>query len=109
MPKLLKSFSIRKQVTYEELTRLFFEIHDPTQLDRQGPDIGDQYRSEIFYVDEEQKEIVENLISILKNKGYKVTTKVTEATTFWPAEDYHQDYYENKGRLPYCHGYTKRF
>jgi peptide methionine sulfoxide reductase msrA/msrB len=98
-----------KQVSYEELTRLFFEIHDPTQLDRQGPDIGDQYRSEIFYVDEEQKEIAGNLISILKSKGYKVSTKVTEATTFWPAEDYHQDYYENKGSLPYCHGYTKRF
>ena len=98
-----------KQVSYEELTRLFFEIHDPTQLDRQGPDIGDQYRSEIFYVDEEQKEITEKLISMLKSKGYKVATRVTEATTFWPAEDYHQDYYENKGSLPYCHGYTKRF
>jgi len=98
-----------KQVSYEELTRLFFEIHDPTQLDRQGPDIGDQYRSEIFYVDEEQKEIAEKLISILKSKGYKVATRVTKATTFWPAEDYHQDYYENKGSLPYCHGYTKRF
>ena len=98
-----------KQVSYEELTRLFFEIHDPTQMNRQGPDIGDQYRSEIFYVDEEQKEIAEKLISILKSKGYKVATRVTEATTFWPAEDYHQDYYENKGSLPYCHGYTKRF
>ena len=98
-----------KQVSYEELTRLFFEIHDPTQMNRQGPDIGDQYRSEIFYVDEEQKEIAEKLISVLKSKGYKVATRVTEATTFWPAEDYHQDYYENKGSLPYCHGYTMRF
>ena len=97
------------KVSYEELARLFFEIHDPTQVNRQGPDIGVQYRSEIFYLDESQKKTVENLISILKSKGYKVSTKVTKATTFWPAEDYHQDYYEHKGTLPYCHGYTKRF
>jgi peptide methionine sulfoxide reductase msrA/msrB len=96
-------------VSYEELTRLFFEIHDPTHVNRQGPDIGEQYRSEIFYVDDEQKKVAENLISILKGKGFNVATKVTKATTFWPAEDYHQDYYENKGSLPYCHGYTKRF
>jgi peptide methionine sulfoxide reductase msrA/msrB len=97
------------KVSYEELARLFFEIHDPTHVNRQGPDVGVQYRSEIFYVDEEQKQIVENLISILKSKGYKVATKVTKATTFWPAEDYHQDYYEHKGSLPYCHGYEKKF
>lgn len=97
------------KVSYEDLAKLFFEIHDPTQVNRQGPDVGVQYRSEIFYLDEEQKEIIENLISILKSKGYKVATKVTKATTFWPAEDYHQDYYDHKGTLPYCHGYTKRF
>jgi peptide methionine sulfoxide reductase msrA/msrB len=97
------------KVTYEELTRLFFEIHDPTQINRQGPDIGYQYRSEIFYLNDEQKKIAENLIAILKAKGFKVATKVTKATTFWPAEEYHQDYYEHKGTLPYCHGYTKRF
>lgn len=97
------------QVSYEELARLFFEIHDPTHIDRQGPDIGEQYRSEVFYMNEDQKKVAEDLISILKSKGYKVATKVTKATTFWPAEDYHQDYYENKGTLPYCHGYTKRF
>jgi peptide methionine sulfoxide reductase msrA/msrB len=97
------------KVTYEELARLFFEIHDPTQVNRQGPDIGLQYRSEVFYLNDEQKKIVENLIAILKNKGYKVSTKVTKATTFWPAEEYHQDYYDHKGTLPYCHGYTKRF
>jgi peptide methionine sulfoxide reductase msrA/msrB len=98
-----------KAVSYEELARLFFEIHDPTQADGQGPDIGDQYRSEVFYKNDEQKKIAENLIGILKAKGYDVVTKVTKATTFWPAEDYHQDYYEHKGTLPYCHGYTKRF
>lgn len=97
------------QVTYEELTKLFLEIHDFTQVDRQGPDIGNQYRSEIFYTDEEQKKVAENLLKILQGKGYKVATKVTRATTFWPAEDYHQDYYENKGTLPYCHGYEKKF
>jgi peptide methionine sulfoxide reductase msrA/msrB len=98
-----------QRVTYEELAKLFFEIHDPTQVNRQGPDIGEQYRSEIFYIDEEQKKIAEDLIRQLKDKGYKVATKVTKATTFWPAEDYHQDYYVQKGTLPYCHGYTKRF
>jgi peptide methionine sulfoxide reductase msrA/msrB len=97
------------RVTYEELARLFFEIHDPTHVNRQGPDIGNQYRSEIFYVNDDQKKITEDLIRILKSKGFKVATKVTKATTFWPAEDYHQDYYEHKGSLPYCHGYTKRF
>lgn len=97
------------KVTYEEITRLFFEIHDPTQVDRQGPDIGVQYRSEVFYLNDEQKMIAEKLIGILKDKGYKVATRVTRATTFWPAEDYHQDYYENKGTLPYCHGYEKKF
>jgi len=97
------------QVTYEELTKLFFEIHDPTQINGQGPDIGNQYRSEIFYLNDDQKKVAENLILILKTKGFKVATKVTKSTTFWPAEDYHQDYYEHKGTLPYCHGYTKRF
>ena len=97
------------QVTYDQLTRLFMEIHDPTQVDRQGPDIGSQYRSEIFYRTDEQKKVAENLINILKSKGFKVATKVTKASTFWPAEAYHQDYYERKGSLPYCHGYVKRF
>jgi len=97
------------ETSYEKLAKLFFEIHDPTQVDRQGPDRGEQYRSEIFYINDEQKEIALKLIKILENKGYKVATKVTPASTFWQAEDYHQDYYQNKGSLPYCHGYTKRF
>ncbi|MCB2221746.1 MAG: bifunctional methionine sulfoxide reductase B/A protein [Bacteroidetes bacterium] len=97
------------KTTYEELAKLFFEIHDPTQVNRQGPDIGEQYRSEVFYLNEEQKAIAEKLIAQLESKGYKIATKVTEATTFYPAENYHQDYYERKGSLPYCHGYTKRF
>lgn len=78
---------------YETLARLFFNIHDPTQVKRQGPDVGDQYRSAIFYTTKEQKEIAERLIAELEKKGYDVATQVTEAGTFWPAEDYHQDYY----------------
>lgn len=97
------------QVSYETLAKLFFEIHDPTQLNRQGPDVGDQYRSEIFYTTPQQKEIAGKLIAQLKAKGYQVVTKVTPATTFWRAEQYHQEYYDRKGTMPYCHRYTKRF
>ncbi|KIO45865.1 methionine sulfoxide reductase [Sanguibacteroides justesenii] len=97
------------QTTYEALAKLFFEIHDPTQLNRQGPDRGEQYRSEIFYANPQQKEVADKLIERLKTKGYPVVTLVSPATTFWPAEDYHQNYYNRKGSLPYCHGYTKRF
>lgn len=97
------------KTSYEEVAKLFFEIHDPTQVDRQGPDIGEQYRSEVFYLNEEQKQITEKLIGQLEDKGFDVATKVTKASKFWPAEDYHQNYYVNKGSLPYCHGYTKRF
>lgn len=94
---------------FEVLAKLFFEIHDPTQLNRQGPDIGDQYRSEIFYTNPQQKIIANKLIKILQEKGYNVTTKLTPATEFYKAEDYHQDFYKRKGSLPYCHAYTKRF
>ncbi len=96
-------------IGFEELAKLFFEIHDPTQVNRQGPDIGDQYRSEIFYTNNSQKRISENLIKILESKGLKVATKLTSATTFWQAERYHQDYYAKTGGTPYCHIYTKRF
>jgi peptide methionine sulfoxide reductase msrA/msrB len=96
-------------ISYEELAKYFFEIHDPTQVDGQGPDIGDQYRSEIFYTSDEQKATAEKLIKILKDKGYPAVTKVEKASTFWPAEEYHQDYYNNNGKMPYCHIYTKRF
>ncbi|MEP0827625.1 MAG: bifunctional methionine sulfoxide reductase B/A protein [bacterium] len=94
---------------YEKLARYFFEIHDPTQLNRQGPDIGDQYRSAVFYVDETQKQIAEKLIKILIDKGYKVVTEVTKAGEFYEAEKYHQDYYNYTGKEPYCHFYQKRF
>jgi len=96
-------------VTYETLAKLFFEIHDPTQMNRQGPDIGTQYRSAVFYVNEEQKIIAEKLIAELKRKGYNVVTSVEKAGKFWEAEAYHQDYYEKNGHQPYCHIYQKRF
>ncbi len=98
-----------EQVSYEELAKLFFEIHDPTQVDRQGPDIGDQYRSAIFYTTDEQKEISEKLINILKEKGHKVVTEVVEAVEYWIAEDYHQNYYQKQKSTPYCHIYEKKF
>ena len=96
-------------VSYETVAKRFFEIHDPTQEDGQGPDIGDQYRSEIFYTSPEQKAVAEDLIRQLEAKGYDVVTRVTPASRFYPAEEYHQDYYERKGTTPYCHAYTKRF
>ncbi len=98
-----------RKISYEDLAKLFFEIHDPTQVDRQGPDIGEQYKSAVFYRDEEQKEIAEKLIKILKSKGYDVVTELIPATKFWPAEDYHQQYYDRNGNRPYCHFYQKKF
>ena len=97
------------QTSFEKLAQLFFEIHDPTQVDRQGPDVGEQYRSAIFYVDDQQKQISEKLIKMLKDKGLEVATRLVKAEAFWAAEDYHQDYYEKTGKPPYCHFYTKRF
>jgi peptide methionine sulfoxide reductase msrA/msrB len=94
---------------FEKLARYFFEIHDPTQFNHQGPDYGPQYRSAIFYKDDNQREIAARLIGILKGKGYKVVTEVVKADHFWEAEKYHQDYYQNNGKQPYCHIYQKRF
>ncbi|MBO6574909.1 MAG: peptide-methionine (S)-S-oxide reductase MsrA [Rhodothermales bacterium] len=98
-----------ERTDYETLARIFFETHDPTQVDRQGPDIGTQYRSAIFYLDSEQESIARKLIGELEGKGLKVATEVTAAQKFWPAEDYHQDYYSKTGGVPYCHGYRKLF
>lgn len=97
------------EVSYEALARIFFETHDPTQIDGQGPDIGTQYRSEIFYTSEEQKATSEKLIALLKQKGLDVVTALTPETTFYGGEEYHQDYYLKSGGTPYCHAYTKRF
>lgn len=98
-----------RKTNYETLTRLFFEIHDPTQVNRQGPDVGDQYRSAVFYVNDEQKKTAEELIGLLKKKGLKVATQLVAFEKFWPAEEYHQDYYDKTGKQPYCHIRLKRF
>jgi len=97
------------KTTYEELARLFFGIHDPTQVDRQGPDVGSQYRSVVFYKNDEQKKTIEKLIKTLEDKGYKIATRLEKAGTFWEAEGYHQKYYQKSGHTPYCHIPTKRF
>jgi peptide methionine sulfoxide reductase msrA/msrB len=98
-----------KKVSFEKLAKTFLEIHDPTQSSGQGPDIGPQYKSAIFYKNDEQKAQAEKLLNILRDKGYKIATKLLPAKPFYKAENYHQNYYKNKGTRPYCHGYTKRF
>lgn len=96
--------------TFEALAKLFFEIHDPTQVNRQGPDIGPQYRSAAYYSNEEEKAIIESLIARLTAKGMKVATEVEKFEVFYrEQEDYHHDYYAKTGKQPYCHFYTKRF
>lgn len=93
------------EVAYEDLLEVFFGTHDPTTLNRQGADVGTQYRSEIFYHSEAQKTKVENYIQLLeKEKLYdkKIVTKVSSATIFYPAEDYHQNYYNQNSSQGYC-------
>jgi len=97
------------KTSYEQVAKMFFEIHDPTQKDRQGPDVGDQYRSEVFYLNMEQRAITDSLIDILKKKGIAVVTKVTPVSEFWKAEEYHQEYYSKENGTPYCHKYVKKF
>jgi peptide methionine sulfoxide reductase msrA/msrB len=98
-----------RQVSFEQLARLFFEIHDPTQLDRQGPDFGSQYRSAVFYRDEEQKRSAEKLIAQLRDRGYQVVTRLEPAGPFYPAEAYHQDYLAQHPERPSCHVRVPRF
>lgn len=92
-------------VPYEKLLEVFFATHDPTTLNRQGADAGTQYRSGIFYHDDEQKRIAQDVIQRLDAARIfpaRIVTEVTKATTFYPAEDYHQDYFANNPRQPYC-------
>ncbi len=96
-------------VSYETLTKLFFETHDQGQVNGQGPDTGTQYRSEIFYVNEEQKRVAEQIIADLEARNYAVATNLTPFDKFYVAENYHQDYYQNNGKKPYCHAYKKKF
>lgn len=97
------------KVTYERLARLFFEIHDPTQPARRGLQSRGQYRSAVFYVDDEQKAVVEKLVRLLRSRGYKVVTQVAPAGKFWPAEDYHQDYLKKHPRGGACARRVPRF
>lgn len=97
------------KISYEELVKLFFEIHDFTQVDRQGPDIGEQYRSGIYFVDDHQEDTAKKIIQLLSNKDYNVATELEKADTFWKAEEYHQDYYDKTGKTPYCHFRRKIF
>ncbi len=99
------------EVSYKELSKHFFEIHDFTQINGQGPDIGNQYLSAIFYMDEEQKRVALELIDELQDMGYKVTTSLYEASRikFYEAEEYHQNYYTKMNKTPYCHSYKKIF
>ena len=88
------------EISYEQLVRFFFKIHDPTQLNRQGPDIGTQYRSEIFYKDENQKKIAEKIKEEFNKKlNGKVVTNISEEKLYQPAEEYHQYYLKRKGML----------
>ncbi len=98
-----------KVTSFKKLATLFFEIHDPYQVNRQGPDIGQQYRSAIFYLSNKQKEIATDLIKQLQKAGSKLATQLSPATQFYPAEDYHQHYYDKNGKEPYCHTRVKRF
>jgi peptide methionine sulfoxide reductase msrA/msrB len=95
--------------SYEDMLKLFFETHDFTQIGGQGPDIGDQYRSVIFYTSDEQRLMAEKIIAILTEKGYKIATSLQSAPKFWSAEAYHQAYYYKKDGSPYCHIYRKIF
>lgn len=99
----------RSRLSYEDLIKYFFEIHDFTQVNGQGPDLGPQYLSGIFYFNEVQKKTAESIVQQLQKSGYTLATQLKPVSMFWPAEDDHQAYYEKTGKTPYCHTYTKRF
>ncbi|MDZ4759289.1 MAG: peptide-methionine (S)-S-oxide reductase MsrA [Bacteroidota bacterium] len=94
------------QISFEELCQVFFSIHNPTQLNRQGHDMGTQYRSAIFYMNDEQKKTAESVKRELDSSKIfddKVVTEITHFQSFYPAEDYHQNYFNlNKNKNPYC-------
>lgn len=94
------------KVSYRTLVEYFFRMHDPTQVNRQGPDHGEQYRSVIFTYSDEQRKVAEEVKAGLeKAKVFRapIATKVEGEKVFWKAEEYHQDYYTRKGTKPYCH------
>lgn len=97
------------QVSYTDLCKVFFEIHDPAQEDGVGPDIGPQYRSCIFYKDQQQRTEAEAVVAILREKGYTVNTLLLPQSPFWIGEEYQQRYYEKTGGEPYCHMRVRKF
>ncbi|MBI2784977.1 MAG: bifunctional methionine sulfoxide reductase B/A protein [Legionella longbeachae] len=99
----------KDKTDYHHVLKRFFEIHDPTQKSGQGPDIGQQYQSAVFYYNQEQLEEAEILIQMLQKKGYQLATRLLPIQIFWPGEDYHQDYYAKHHKVPYCHQPMNRF
>lgn len=94
-----------EQISYRELLEIFFSIHDPTTLNRQGADVGTQYRSAIFYHSEEQRQVAEQLVRELTEQQVfrdPIVTQIVPATTFYPAEEYHQEYFARNPYQPYC-------
>ena len=92
-------------ISFADILRVFFSVHDPTQLNRQGNDIGTSYRSAIFYHDEEQKRTAQEIIDEITKEGIydkPIVTEVTPFDKFWPAENYHQEYFANNPNQPYC-------
>jgi peptide-methionine (S)-S-oxide reductase len=91
-------------VTYDQLLEVFWAMHDPTQMNRQGPDVGDQYRSVIFtHSDEQQRAAEASRERAQARFDRPIATEIVPSPTFWPAEDYHQRYYDKNGHEPYCH------
>ncbi len=96
-----------EELSYADLLRVFFSVHDPTQLNRQGNDIGSSYRSAIFYHSDEQKRIAHEIFDEITKAAIfdkPIVTEVTAFDKFWPAEDYHQEYFANNPNQPYCVG-----
>jgi peptide methionine sulfoxide reductase msrA/msrB len=99
----------KSKISYEKIARTFFEIHDPTQVNGQGPDIGSQYLSGVFTSNEGEISTIKKLIAILFENGFDIATKILPTDKFYKADEGHQNYYNKKGSRPYCHGYKKRF
>jgi len=97
------------KISFKKIAKTFFEIHDPTQTNGQGPDIGSQYLSAVFTNDNKEISTVKELIEELDENGFDVATKILPEAEFYKADEGHQNYYNKKGSKPYCHGYTKRF
>lgn len=94
-----------QQISFADILRVFFVVHDPTQLNRQGNDIGTSYRSAIFYHSEDQKLAAEKIVHEINEAGIyenRIVTEITKFDSFWPAEDYHQEYFANNPSQPYC-------